>query len=258
MKKIASLFIAVLFSLSGLLAQSFQLEGSDTTNRKDQHGQKQGFWIEKSGRIEFRGNYISDQKDGLWRSYHHTGLLNAVDTYKKGKRHGLSLTIDRRGFLKKEAMYVDGKLNGTYREFSYGGRPIKIMEYRNGLLNGLKKLYYNGKPDKVLEESYYKNGKKDGIAKWFSEDGLLIAEYQYKNGSFEGIQKNYYEDGSVLSEEMYENNVPIGTYHEYFPDGTNKVVGEYDRGEKHGKWLEYDEHGKIVKQVKFNHGVEKK
>ncbi len=37
----------------------------------------------------------------------------------------------------------------------------------------------------------YKNDKKDGIEKWYYENGNLESETPYKNGKIDGVKKQY-------------------------------------------------------------------
>jgi antitoxin component YwqK of YwqJK toxin-antitoxin module len=34
----------------------------------------------------------------------------------------------------------------------------------------------------LQEESYYKDGKRHGLAKWFDKDGVPTIQYEYKDG----------------------------------------------------------------------------
>jgi hypothetical protein len=47
-----------------------------------------------------------------------------------------------------------------------------------------------------------------------------------------------------------------GKYYEWFLDDKIALVGEYKKGKKSGRWIEYDEDGKIVSQLSFEDGKE--
>ncbi len=51
----------------------------------------------------------------------------------------------------------------------------------------------------------------------------------------------------------YLNN---GKYYEWFLNEKIATVGEYKRGKKTGRWIEYDESGKILSQLDFEDGKE--
>jgi antitoxin component YwqK of YwqJK toxin-antitoxin module len=126
------------------------------------------------------------------------------------------------------------------------------------LLEGSKKSYYENN-SKLLEESTYSKGLREGVAKYYDTEGKLIAEYNYKNGKFEGTNKTYYTSGNVQSEEICVDNLKTGVYKEYF-DSTPakiKIMGNYVNDKKDGKWQEFDETGKLIKTSTFVKGVEK-
>ncbi len=67
-------------------------------------------------------------------------------------------------------------------------------------LNTAKNSYYeNG------DLSNYKNGKLEGVCKWYYKTGELQTECTYKNGEFEGVYKWYYKTGEVETECNYKN-----------------------------------------------------
>jgi antitoxin component YwqK of YwqJK toxin-antitoxin module len=39
-----------------------------------------------------------------------------------------------------------------------------------------------------MEESLYKNGLRDGVSKWYDQEGNLTIQYEYKNGEL--VKKN--------------------------------------------------------------------
>ena len=52
--------------------------------------------------------------------------------------------------------------------------------YQQGKLEGTLKIYYLR--GKIMEEGTYKNDTRDGISRWFNEEGKVTIEYAYKNG----------------------------------------------------------------------------
>ncbi len=49
-------------------------------------------------------------------------------------------------------------------------------------------MYYDN--SKLQEESFYKDGKKQGTAKWYNQKGVLMAEYNYKNDVLKELIKH--------------------------------------------------------------------
>ena len=129
-----------------------------------------------------------------------------------------------------------------------------------------KKTYY---PDNKLNEEFFEiDGKKDGLYKQYSENGKLAAEGFYKNGIMDGIFKSYYENGNLLSIINYQNNEPInintwdqsgkhviiegnGTLILYFNDGTPRLKQSYKNNKKNGTWTFWYENGRMHEVIEF-------
>ena len=222
----------------------------DTTiNKFDAKGNKTGLWKEKKEAFEFEGYYANGLKQGMWTSYFPDGVVQSIDNYVFGKLNGPSIQLKQGGMLKVQSRYKNDILDGLYREFN-GSRADKEMTYKDGKLNGTKKIFYmNGK---VMEEGDFLSNQRNGLTKWFTEEGKISLEYNYIYGSLEGIQKSYYKDGLLNSETTYKNNFMEGQYNEFFEDGkTLKLSGNYSNDKKNGSWKEYDKDGNVVKTEKF-------
>lgn len=226
-------------------------------NIVDEQKQKQGFWEEQSGEFISYGYYADDKKTGTWISYHRAkGIVFKMEEYKDDKLDGAVIEIDRRGYFTGERHYKKGLLHGKSRKYNRGATLLEEADYFQGKLNGVRTVYYENKPGKVLEEAYYKMGIKNGSSKWFGESGNLIADYTYKDGEFDGINKTYYENGTLMIEEKFENGVPVGEYVEYHQNGIVKIKGSFENGLKEGKWYVYDEAGKEIDILKYKKGEE--
>jgi antitoxin component YwqK of YwqJK toxin-antitoxin module len=254
----------------------------DSINKIDAKGKKQGYWEEKLANASTtKGWYINDLQNGQWLTYGQNGIITKVENYKKGKKDGAVIEIDTRGYLAAELYFVNDIPEGTAKRYFYGTNLASVIPYKHGKIDGKKIIYYENSAGKPQEESNFKNDIKDGISKWYTITGDVVAEYNYVNGNLDGIQKEYYAKGALKSEQIYVKNMPEGEYKEYFDvvkpevpadNGTHpnltkpaetpvigklKIQGMYVKGEKDGKWTEFDENGAVVKVSKFVNGVEK-
>jgi len=67
-------------------------------------------------------------------------------------------------------------------------------------------------------------GRRQGF--WIDDDGYV--EAYYKNGALNGIYRSYStRTGTLLS------------------------FGNFTNGEKTGKWLYFDDHGKLIKHIEY-------
>ena len=252
--------ISILIILLGtcILAQAQQVSGQDTLiNQLDGNGLKQGIWIEKYADKASKGEYVNGLREGTWITRHEDGMLSQIASFKSGEKDGLTVEIDSRGYVFEEAFYENGLLDGTSVKYLRGGQKQQIINYKKGIYHGLKTVYYEHMPGKIMEETMYAEGQKHGISKWFDKEGNMIAQYNYFQGKLDGIQRTYYPQAKSQIEEEYHDGFPSGTHKEYFSNGNIKISGNYLDGKKEGKWQEFDENGKLIKETRFSGGIEK-
>jgi len=271
MKKILFVCLVMVFSISFVFAQT-------AANKTDTNGKKQGLWEEKTPAGTSKGAFVDNQKDGCWTSYAADGKLLRIDHFNKGRRDGIAVEIDQRGYLVGETYYVNDLIEGTAKKFFYGTNPASIIDYVHGKINGKKKIYYENSAGKLMEESEYKDDIKNGPSNFYLISGDPIAEYNYVNNMLQGLQKSYYpgkklmseqefkdnvengfskeyyENGKLKSEGVYVKGVLNGLWKDYHEDGTLKLQGSYVNGVKEGKWQEFDASGKVVKTTTYVKG----
>jgi len=98
-------------------------------------------------------------------------------------------------------------------------------------LNQLEgKWYYKGQPydgyslkfypNGVLQEKLgFLNGKRQGIAKTWSENGVLRVESYYNQNRLVGVYKSYWENGALSEESNYENGLKQGEEKQWYDNG---------------------------------------
>ena len=105
-------------------------------------------------------------------------------------------------------------------------------------------------------ETPYKNGKKDGIVKWYKQNGNLAQEVPYKDGKLEGVAKWYYESGNLRSETSYKNDKREGIEKSYDENGNLRIERSYLNDLFHGDMKYYIEDGKLLALLKAeNHEI---
>lgn len=249
-----SVFVSM-YCFAAISASALNFANGDTS-KTDAAGKKQGLWKEIINGLEWYGNYYNDQKNGSWVSYHPSTdppLISRTDSYINGRKNGPGTETDRTGYITKQENFTNDTLDGISVVYANGGHAKWVATYRNGKLNGVKKLY-NQENFKIQEEGNYVNNLREGITYWYFLEGEKSIQYTYKNGLLEGKMKTFYRNGNINSEGTYKNNELEGDYFEYYEDGKPKNIGKYVKGKKEGLWKEYDENGK-VKQVKYKSDV---
>lgn len=111
-----------------------------------------------------------------------------------------------------------------------------------------KTYYDNGN---VLTEGRYNSaGVPDGNWAYYYANGQKQREGSYRNGHPIGTWKEWYENGQLKASLNFllsgSETVKNGPYAMYHPNGKIAVKGNYAYGRKTGKWLKYDEEGKLI------------
>lgn len=137
-------------------------------------------------------------------------------------------------------LYFDGEGNQVR---ATGNIPDGIL---------VKSFYDNGN---IEREVYYKRGKRDGIAKFYSEDGKLVKEVNLKEDEFDGLCKEYYADGTLQSESNYRNGILEGETRTYSEGGTLKTLLTIKNGKENGPAIVYYKNGNKQYEVNYIDGL---
>ncbi|MFM8833216.1 MAG: toxin-antitoxin system YwqK family antitoxin [Cytophagales bacterium] len=135
--------------------------------------------VDQGGLKSADGYYLKNKRHGAWTEYQTNGLVKSVITYFEGKKEGLCMEMES-GQMTKRFYYHNGLRHGDYKEF----KSTSLKEernYMNGKIEGTVRIYYDYN-SKLMEEGNYKNGVRDGVSKWYDQDGKLSIEYEYKDG----------------------------------------------------------------------------
>lgn len=223
-RKISIIIAAVVLIPALTLAQP--------VNQKDASGKKQGYWQyfwKDTKVIKSEGAYKNDKKIGAWKYYYETGeLMVLLEFLTDGITSNLKM-YDIAGYKMAEGLYTKGKREGNW--YYYGADSMKVGEevYKNGLKDGLEKVYYRGST-KLYQQTMFVAGKKEGIYKQYFESGVLKRDGTFKNDTLEG---------------------KITYYH---PNAKKLMEGQYIRGIRDGEFKYYDESGKLIETLHYTRG----
>lgn len=223
---------------------------------------------------------IYDPDNGKKKSYHDNGELETEYTLKNGQFDGAFVAYYENGQIEKKGYYAEGKANGKFVEFDEEGLKTAEYTMSNGEPNGLAILYKGGLKSVEKEyvngtqtgkytqylynetgQLYYKiagtsiDGKKNG--KWTAfvindEKEEEVEFWNYKNSikhgdvkelvSADTIEIARYKDGVL--DGPYQRQVRIEVYagekYELTYLWQLDAEGEYNAGQKNGKWITYD------------------
>jgi len=109
---------------------------------------------------------------------------------------------------------TDSLKQGVWREFWPNGDLKSETSFKNNLRDGLEIIWYDS-PDCVEQESYYKEGKQDGILIHYSKKCRKDFVENYKKGVKEGVEVEYYSNGNRKAEGTYKRGSLDGYYKVY-------------------------------------------
>lgn len=260
-------------------------------------GQPEGYWKSyyETGILKSEGNRKNFKLDSTWKFYNPDGKQVLEITYREGKRNGFKTSwLDREtiletyvndikegptvyvhseGWKKMEIPFVKGLEQGIGKEFNINGEIITITEYKKGFIVDRLKINRRDKTNrkqgkwmtfwdngKIRLEGTYKDNRKNGYFKEYSEKGDLVNVSKYLDDVIQPeaaeiqkleIEKKYYDDGRVKATRLYRNGVLEGTSIEYSPEGKIIAASEYrngllagegivlEDGSRTGPWKEY-------------------
>ncbi|RFC55945.1 toxin-antitoxin system YwqK family antitoxin [Brumimicrobium aurantiacum] len=215
---------------------------------------KNGSWTTwyEDGTLLMEGDYIDDLEEGTWKNYWENGQLKNQSDFTNGKLNGEWLSFYSSGKPLSKGSYDHGQKTGEWLSYFDNGAlkdvenfkviekkskvkygPMKDRKVRTSVLHG-KTVSYSQKDYAKTQEGKYKNGEKHG--KWivYHKGGVLPAVIShYKNGELHGKMQTFeFRGNRIISEAEYKNGV------------------------KHGKVKIFDENGKVIKEQKFENGIQ--
>lgn len=116
------------------------------------------------------------------------------------------------------------------------------VELNGEVVNGEEMYYYD---DGTLKAKVPVNaeGQKEGIAKYYDEQGNLEKTSNYKNDLLNGEMCTYYPSGQLSNVSNFKNGLGEGSVIEYFENGQVMATGEYSKGMQNGLFVTYYENG---------------
>ncbi|MBC7861704.1 MAG: hypothetical protein IAF38_01945, partial [Bacteroidia bacterium] len=186
-------------------------------------------------------------------------------------------------YLKVEANYTDGKLNGPYKEYFYNGKPAMQVNFAMDKFDGKMEVFtIKGEPltfanwkNGIREGAYgeFRDGKKKVEANF--ENDLLngdYIEYNYKTGvklyqlnckqSFITNKKLFFENGNLKEEVIFEMAFGVAFSSWWMGSESFLQIREtYKTRELPAHYLvdgiykSYFENGKILCEGKLSKGV---
>ncbi len=209
-----SSYPAFVFSLLMVLGQAASAQAnalaSDTLNRVDELGRKQGWWQVAAP--------VADKPD------YEAGKLIEEGSYADNRRMGMWVRYWPNGKLKSRINYVKGMPRGAYALYYSDGKPEEEGMWdldRN--TGGFKRWHSNGNLAQEFVFDAY--GTRDGQQKYFHENGRIAVDVSIVKGREEGTLKRYFPNGDLQeTAELQNGTLDESSFRTFTPKGPVAAV----------------------------------
>lgn len=129
----------------------------------------------------------------------------------------------------EEGAYKENRKTGIWMEYFCNGNPKNKITFVNGRPDGYAIVFFeNGK---VQEEGQWKNNRWVGALKQYYENGQVQHDFKFnEGGKREGVQTYKYENGQTAVEGAFVNGKETGTIKEFHENGDLKAEKTYNNG----------------------------
>jgi antitoxin component YwqK of YwqJK toxin-antitoxin module len=203
-----------------------------------------------NGQLAEDGHYLAGERHGRYAVIADSGLKETEIEYRRGIKHGESLTWGKVGVLRERARYVDGVLDGPY-EALVGDQRVRGT-YERGSESGT--WTWTDMEGRLRREGDFAAGERTGLWRSWHANGALASEEHYAGGLLEGLVVEYDENGVRRAERNYKANQPHGECREYHPDGTPASRIAYSEGVPHGPQTRWYENGVVQMEGAMERG----
>jgi antitoxin component YwqK of YwqJK toxin-antitoxin module len=143
------------------------------------------------------------------------------------QRDGLYYLKDTNEIYSGPVFNIKGKSTGYIKKGKWNGE----FEYyhSNGQLNGIGS-YKDGDGSDLGTTGIPKSGR-EGLWKFYYENGQLVSEVIFNNGKEDGPYKTHHENGQLWAQGTIKDGNLDGPYKMYYENGQLEVEGTWKDGE---------------------------
>jgi len=209
-------------------------KGKKTAEGPIRKGLPEGDWLFYSadGNLKAETRMLAGQMTGPQVLFGDDGKTRASNTLLQGKRQGPSTLFHPDGSVSDNLSYSGDKLNGPATGWWPDGLPRYTANWRDGQLDGPS--IENFPSGMKKSETFYRFGKKEGVARQWDERGTLLTEENWQSDHLDGQVREFYSDGKPRTVTPYLAGKKNGRYESFNPDGTLATSGEFLDGKLQG------------------------
>lgn len=196
-----------------------------------------------------------------------TGAVSSEGYLRDGKPDSYWKSYYRNGNLKTEGNRKNFLLDGEWKFYDQKGNLTLSIEYKEDIKDGLRKTFVKGI---TVKEEPFVEGKREGILKVFTTEGIIKEEIPFKDDLESGPGYQFDSLGVVNTLKTYKSGVMVrkqpinrfdrlgrkqGTWMEFYPNRLKKVEGTYRNDFKNGYWKYYKKSGDLIRTEFWIDGV---
>jgi antitoxin component YwqK of YwqJK toxin-antitoxin module len=271
--------LLVLFAGKAATAQA-GTASSDTLNRLDEQGRKQGWWritapVDRkpgydTGAVVEEGCYRNDRRTGTWKGYWPNGRVKSKITYAGGLPQGAYSLYYENGQIEEQGTWDLDRNTGAFKRWHANGKLAQEFLFDQfGTRNGEQKYYHeNGQ---LAVDVTIKDGREEGSLKRYFSNGELQETAQFTAGdatpgSFRTYQSrepgpNPAPPGEASPGKTSNLNTNSAEFRangwNTLYDGQHRLAqqGQYRNGQLlHGKVYKYDRNGILRRIQVYSNG----
>ena len=124
--------------------------------------------------------------------------------------------------------------------------------YKNQPYNGYSVKFHTN--DTLAERLGFINGKREGVARRWSENGVLRVESTYHQNKLVGVYKSWWENGVLAEESHYVNGLKQGEEKQWYATGQLSKVRQMAEGKEEGLQKAWLPNGKLYVNYEAKNG----
>lgn len=194
------------------------------------HGKVEGKLLKyyEDGTVEREANYSNDKLNGPYKEFDHNGNMTIDCFYKDDKisDYCYELKYDYKGKLSSKTPYDYNVYIEDYIEKNIPYHQININAVPD------RKLELKNKNGQINITGALKNGKEDGLWKYYNDKGELQLSENYENGELNGERILYNSKGAEIKKIPYKNGLLHGMIVEWDDAGEASLNMFYKNGKR--------------------------
>jgi antitoxin component YwqK of YwqJK toxin-antitoxin module len=203
------------------------------TNKTDQQGRKQGYWVKRYPNkvIMYTATFRNDKPVGEFRRYSEDSKLRSVLVYSQDGTRAEATIYHPNGLVASKGLYINQKKEGLWQFYS---------EYRKGYL--------------ICKENYT-NNLRNGLSERYYLDSTLAEKVNYQNDIKHGEYVQYHPNGKVCMKTTYSKGKIHGKFDVWADNGRLEITGQYINDLREGHWKFFNKNGTVKYEVNYSLGV---